>query len=152
MKDMGKRICELRKANHLTQSQLGKIAGLHGSNISRIEQNAVLPNAQVIRNIADYFHVTCDYLVGRTLSETKASLDFVLDSSLDEEAAVEDQSVEESNRTTLPERHRLIQMFEQLNESNREEFVEILKLKLHMQELNRNDETAKSSLETDMTV
>ncbi len=132
MKNIGKRIYELRKVNRLTQNQLGKIAGVDGTNISRIENNCAIPNATFLRNIADYFHISCDYLVGRTPSETRASLDCLLDCSLTTEK--EDCTQREMDNFSLTEKLQLLLMFEQLNEKNRLELLEILKIKLHMQE------------------
>lgn len=63
MIEIGNRIKLLRKKHKLSQNDLGDIAGLHGSNIGRIEKGTVLPTAEVLLKIAKYFNVTSDWLL-----------------------------------------------------------------------------------------
>lgn len=63
MIEIGNRIKLLRKKHKLSQNDLGDIAGLHGSNIGRIEKGTVLPTAEVILKISEHFSVTSDWLL-----------------------------------------------------------------------------------------
>jgi transcriptional regulator with XRE-family HTH domain len=57
---------ELRKRNKLTQEQLAEAIGVERSSIGKYEGNQdVLPSVDVLITIADYFHVSTDYLLGR---------------------------------------------------------------------------------------
>lgn len=63
MSTIGERYKELRKKNHLTQEEVGKIVGLHGTNVGRIEANKVSPTADVLLKTMDHFCVTADWLL-----------------------------------------------------------------------------------------
>ncbi len=57
---------KLRKENNLTQYALGKKLKYCRSTISNYEQNTRLPSADVLIEIANYFDVSLDYLLGRS--------------------------------------------------------------------------------------
>lgn len=56
----------------ITQADLGRIVGLHDSNIGRIENGKVLPSSDVLLKIATYFEVSCEWLL--TGNDTKTSI------------------------------------------------------------------------------
>jgi transcriptional regulator with XRE-family HTH domain len=61
------RLKELRKKHGITQEQLAQILGLERSTIGKYEgKKEVIPSAEVLNDIADYFEVSIDYLLGRT--------------------------------------------------------------------------------------
>ncbi|MDR7871370.1 MAG: helix-turn-helix transcriptional regulator [Tissierellaceae bacterium] len=60
------RIKEQRLKKNLKQSELGKIVGLSDNAISDIERGYRLTTIDKIVDLADYFEVSIDYLVGRT--------------------------------------------------------------------------------------
>lgn len=61
------RLKELRKKQGITQEQLAQILGLERSTIGKYEgKKEVIPSAEVLNDIADYFEVSIDYLLGRT--------------------------------------------------------------------------------------
>lgn len=62
----GERIALLRDHKQLTQQELANIVGITRAALSHYENNRRKPDYQVIRNIADYFQVSVDYLIGRT--------------------------------------------------------------------------------------
>ncbi len=62
----GERIALLRDNKQLTQQELANIVGITRAALSHYENNRRKPDYQVIRNIADYFQVSVDYLIGRT--------------------------------------------------------------------------------------
>ena len=60
------RIKELRKRHKLTQAQLAEQLGLTERSYQRLEANDSKPMYDNLISLANYFHVSTDYLVGRT--------------------------------------------------------------------------------------
>ena len=60
------RIKEQRIMKNLKQSELGKIVGLSDNAISDIERGYRLTTIDKIVELAEFFDVSIDYLVGRT--------------------------------------------------------------------------------------
>lgn len=70
---------ELRQAHGLTQSELGKKLNIAPSTVGMWEKGYRSPDYEMLKNIADYFDVTTDYLLGRkvgtpTLSKQQTKL------------------------------------------------------------------------------
>lgn len=61
----GNRLKELRKEQNITQSNLAKILNVTQDSISLWEKNKRVPDTQYIIQLADYFNVSADYLLGR---------------------------------------------------------------------------------------
>lgn len=60
------RFVDLRDREHLTQTELAKIAGVQVSTISKIESGATTKiSSTILTAIADHFHITTDFLLGR---------------------------------------------------------------------------------------
>lgn len=62
----GNRLKELRKEQNITQSNLAKILNVTQDSISLWEKNKRVPDTQYIIQLADYFNVSADYLLGRS--------------------------------------------------------------------------------------
>jgi len=62
---IGDRIKFLRKRAGLTQRELAKEMHLAGSTLSQYESGQRTPSDTVKKNLADYFGVSVDYLMGR---------------------------------------------------------------------------------------
>ena len=60
------RIKELRTARHITQLKMAMDLNMSQNTISRYESGDREPGVAELIRIADYFHVSIDYLVGRT--------------------------------------------------------------------------------------
>lgn len=60
------RIKELRKLRHITQLKMALDLNMTQNTISRYESGEREPGIVELIRIADYFHVSIDYLVGRT--------------------------------------------------------------------------------------
>lgn len=60
------RIRELRKARRITQLKMALDLDMSQNTISRYESGEREPGVAELIRIADYFHVSIDYLVGRT--------------------------------------------------------------------------------------
>ena len=58
------RLKELRLDNKLSTTTLGNILGVHHSTVSRWENGEVQPTILHLYNIAKYFKVSSDYLLG----------------------------------------------------------------------------------------
>ena len=67
------RLKELRKLEDLNQSQLAEKIGIADSTISAYEMDRFTPSVLILCCFADYFHVTTDYLLGRTDKNDKAN-------------------------------------------------------------------------------
>ncbi len=64
MKIFCERLKELRIENNLTIVKLASELGVEHSTISRWENNIVTPSIDHLYNIAKFFNVTSDYLIG----------------------------------------------------------------------------------------
>ncbi len=62
--DLGERIKISRQKRKMSQQDLGNLAETHQKNISKYEQNLVVPSAITLKKIADALEVTTDYLLG----------------------------------------------------------------------------------------
>ena len=60
----GDRLKELRKSKNLTQEEFGKLFGVAKNTVSYWEANTSKPDIDLIKEIAKYFNVTTDYLLG----------------------------------------------------------------------------------------
>ncbi len=63
---LGERIKQLRDSKQLSQDELAKVFNLSQSTIAYYETNKKQPPLQTLQTIADFFHVSTDYLLGRT--------------------------------------------------------------------------------------
>ena len=60
------RFLDLRDREHLTQAELAEIAGVQVSTISKIESGVTTKiSSTILTAIADHFHITTDFLLGR---------------------------------------------------------------------------------------
>lgn len=59
------RVCELRLENKMTQQELSNALNIQRSLLARIETGQRGLTLEKAWKIADYFHVSIDYLVGR---------------------------------------------------------------------------------------
>ena len=63
---LSERIRELRKEKKISQAELGEALGLTNNTISKYECATNNPDPNTLCNIADFFEVSVDYLLGRT--------------------------------------------------------------------------------------
>lgn len=59
-----KRIKELREKKRLSMEQLAKELGITKSRVNMWENNGTIPRGDVLIQLAQYFNVTTDYLLG----------------------------------------------------------------------------------------
>lgn len=60
-----KNLIELRKNAHKTQLQMSTVAGVSPQVYSHYETGRVIPPLESLAKLADFFHCSIDYLVGR---------------------------------------------------------------------------------------
>ena len=60
------RLMYLRKSNNITQLRLAEIIGVSKSTVSLMESGKRGASIESIYQLADYFDVSIDYLVGRS--------------------------------------------------------------------------------------
>ena len=73
MDTFGKRFKEERKIKRLTQEQLADKFHLRKSSISRYENDKQMPEVGLLKEFADFFGVTVDYLIGNESSKEEIS-------------------------------------------------------------------------------
>lgn len=59
------RIKYLRQSKELNQVQLAEKLGVKKQSISNWENDNIMPSVEMVVKIADFFHVSTDYLLGR---------------------------------------------------------------------------------------
>ncbi len=64
--NIGEKITALRKEKNLSQTDLGKAAGVSREIIGRYERNEVLPSIEVAEKIADVLEISLDYMAGNS--------------------------------------------------------------------------------------
>lgn len=69
------RLKELRHSKGLTQVELSKITGLGQSTIAMYESHKREPNFDVLTQLADFFNVSTDYLLGKVSKPTAKESD-----------------------------------------------------------------------------
>lgn len=89
---------QLREDRGLSQSQLAKELGVSQSTVGNWESGAREPNFSTTQQIADFFNVSVDYLLGntdepRTLDQQLEGIDFALFGEVHELTDEEKQDV-----------------------------------------------------------
>ncbi|WP_317294088.1 helix-turn-helix transcriptional regulator [Ligilactobacillus saerimneri] len=62
---LGNNIKELRKSKRMTQKDLAEVMNVSQQTIGAWETERAVPGADTLNDLADYFGVTTDYLLGR---------------------------------------------------------------------------------------
>lgn len=101
---LGTRIRSLRKANQITQEELGKYLGVSKVSISGYENDTREPDMQSLAKLAKKFNVTTDYLLGVNQApkwatqEDVIQLDRILESNVNMALGGEDLTPAEKQR------------------------------------------------------
>lgn len=66
MMEFGQRLKLLRNERHMTQKELAEMLGKTQRHYQDMEAGKINVPALTLIKLADYFHVSLDYLVGRT--------------------------------------------------------------------------------------
>ena len=62
---IGQTIRDLRKQKRMSQTELAKILHVSQQTVTAWETGKAEPSSSAVSNLADYFNVTTDYLLGR---------------------------------------------------------------------------------------
>jgi len=62
---LDKRIKELREKKDMSQAELANILGVAQQTVASWERGKSSPNYEILQSIANFFHVSTDYLLGR---------------------------------------------------------------------------------------
>jgi|ERR1019366_9345632 transcriptional regulator with XRE-family HTH domain len=68
----GKRLTTAREAKTLTKEKLGKVVGVHHSQIGRYEKGDASPSAEVLKKMANALDVSTDYLMNGSTADLAA--------------------------------------------------------------------------------
>lgn len=68
-KEIGKRLSDLRKRKRINQDELAKAFSVTRATISNYETGQRSPDYETLAKLADYYGVTCDYLIRGVRSE-----------------------------------------------------------------------------------
>lgn len=112
---MENRIKMLRKSRRMNQEALAGFVGVSQQTISKIERNVSAISIDLLIQLADFFNVTTDYILG--LSNEKRNL----------------QCANKMNNR-LEQYHNVVLEYERLNENNQKILLEILRALRQMQE------------------
>ena len=72
--DFAKKLAELRKERNMTQEDLGRVVGISTAAISKWENENAIPDIYMLMELADYFNVSTDELLGRNLRKKKVAI------------------------------------------------------------------------------
>ncbi|MBQ8411983.1 MAG: helix-turn-helix transcriptional regulator [Ruminiclostridium sp.] len=97
MVNFGQLLKELRQQAGLTQKQLGERLWISKATVSYYEQSLRYPSPEILVKIANVFHVSTDYLLGR---ESKAQTLDVTDLT-DEDIALLNSMIEHLRRKNI---------------------------------------------------
>lgn len=100
MSSFALRLKELREEKELTQAELGEKLGISRNTIASWESNRRTPELETAKQLADFFNVSVDYLLGRT-NIRKFDLD------IDNIAAMRSREMEGYNDLTKEEQEFL---------------------------------------------
>lgn len=64
--NFGDKVKELRQLHGLSQAQVAYKIGIERSTVAHWESGKSAPNYETVRNLAEMFNVTVDYLIGKT--------------------------------------------------------------------------------------
>lgn len=115
---ISEKVKELRKQNHLTQVELGKMCGVSGVSVYKWETGRAEPDVSSIRRLSEIFNVSSDFLLGEENAQEQ-SQQAVLDNSASENLpAPEEQDA----------RHRLIELVKTMPDDMLEKAYSIVKM------------------------
>lgn len=89
-------IKELRKKKRMTQRDLAKAMKVSQQTVGAWETGRAIPGADTLSELADYFNVTTDYLLGKP--EMKKETDIDLDNALDNAVAYNGKPISDDDR------------------------------------------------------
>ena len=99
---LGNNIKELRKNKRMTQKDLAEAMRVSQQTVGAWETERAIPGAYTLSDLADYFNVTTDYLLGRPEKKDDDNVDYVaLDKALDNARSFDGEPMDDHDREIL---------------------------------------------------
>lgn len=96
---LGNNIKELRKSKRMTQKDLAEVMNVSQQTIGAWETERAVPGADTLNDLADYFNVTTDYLLGRPEEKKDDSIDHTaLEKAIDEARSFDGKPMSDHDR------------------------------------------------------
>lgn len=74
MSELGERLAELRQDKQERQKDVAELLHVTPGSVSNYETGTHLPTVEALRDLADHYDVTMDYLMGRTNSRISTEI------------------------------------------------------------------------------
>lgn len=110
MKDLGERIKSLREDFDMKQEDLADILNINRSSLANYESNRRTPSVEIIVQIANFFKVSTDYLLGRTKIKEFSVSEFDLNNKY--------ISINQLGCKTLKDAKEILDLIKLLNDNN----------------------------------
>ena len=91
MKQIGKKITDLRKVHNMTQMELADKLGISFQAVSNWERGNTMPDISKLPELAEIFHISVDELLDGKASLVSAVLDDAVDAYIEEDKATEQE-------------------------------------------------------------
>ena len=91
MKQIGKKITDLRKAHNMTQMELADKLGISFQAVSNWERGNTMPDISKLPELSEIFHISVDELLDGKASLVSAVLDDTVDAYIEEDKATEQE-------------------------------------------------------------
>ena len=103
MEQFGDRLAELRNDRNMTQKQLAGMLYVSPGTVSNYENNVYFPDVEKLVALADLFHVTTDYLLGRCRNNLSPDVfqNFVSDNRTIGDVITDIQNITEDRKRLL---------------------------------------------------
>ena len=98
---LGSRIRELRKERKMSQRELAEKLNVSQQTIGAWETERIVPGADTLGNIANYFGVTTDYLLGRSEQRKENKDDFTVQEALDSVMSFDGKPMTDNDREII---------------------------------------------------
>lgn len=107
---LGRKIKELRKEKNLCQEQLAEAMGVSAASVSKWETGQCIPELTLLMDLADYFGVSVDFLIGHKITGNyQHNLLLRLDDLINEEKMDEAAQTAEKLLLCYPNHKKIIQ-------------------------------------------
>ena len=110
---------ELRKSKNITQEELAKMVGVERSTVGKWESKNIIPPADMLVSLSEFFNVSVDYLLGR--ADVKNPSDEISD-------ALEDDKELADFWNKLKEREDLQLLFKQTKNLSSKDIKQIIRI------------------------
>ncbi len=116
---IGQVILELRKEYNLSQQKLADLIGVNQSTIAKIEIGRNEATASTIKKLADFFHVSADYIIERSDDFGQVTVQPPTSALSDEEKDV----IRKYSSLNYPNRKLIMQMLDTLTQYDSESTI-----------------------------